>query len=258
MRFIIVNDVHGNSTALRKFLNTLQVLEFDKIIFLGDLLTYGVDVSETIALLHEIENAYSCIFIKGNHEQIYFDYQKGLDFQYKKFPEFLLESISDTADKLTSILEEEFEWQERFCYSNVLFTHANLFEYGDWSYLNSEADFLLNFNVLNSSTLRGAILGHTHRSKYKVSSDSSVFTEILKVPFNLDLEFGEGQKFLLTNGSLGQPRGAESSFLMCTISPADVTIRSLFLDYDVKLHCRSIINSGLSKKTKDKLLNYYS
>lgn len=257
MKFIVVNDVHGNSTALRKFLNILPTLKFDKIIFLGDLLTYGVDVKETIDLLHEIENTYSCIFIKGNHEQIYFDYQQGLNYQYKKFPDFLLESISDTANKLPCILEEEFDWRERFCHEGILFTHANLFEYGNWEYLNTEGDFLLNFGVLNSRSLRGAIFGHTHRSKYKVSYSSSTFSEVMEMPFDLELKFDESQRFLLTNGSLGQPRGGASSYLMCTINPSNVSICSLFLDYDVALHRHSIINSGLTQKTKDKLLNYY-
>lgn len=259
MRFVVVNDVHANSIALRELMSVLPTLEFDKIIFLGDLLTYGVNVLESIELLHQMEREYNCIFIKGNHEQIYFDYQKGKDYQYKKFPDFLLESISDTASKLASPLEDEFDWLKSFSYKNVLFSHSNLFDYGDWSYLNTEKDFLLNYNAMRLIDLRGAIFGHTHRAKYKkYSHNGSTDSRVLDVPLKTSLCFLKNEKFLLTNGSLGQPRGSNSSFLLCEIDESRVFIRLVPLVYDVSLHCQSIISSKLTDNTKKKLLNYYN
>lgn len=79
MKFVVVNDVHANSVALADFIDNLLLISFDKLIFLGDALTYGVNVKETISLLHQLERQYDCIFIKGNHEQIYFDYQNGIN-----------------------------------------------------------------------------------------------------------------------------------------------------------------------------------
>ncbi|BBI68839.1 hypothetical protein PKHYL_30300 [Psychrobacter sp. KH172YL61] len=92
----------------------MRNINFDKLIFLGDALTYGVDVKETIDLLHRLEEKYDCVFIKGNHEQIYFDHQNNENYQYKRFPNFLLESILHSAEQLSFILEDEFEWVNSF------------------------------------------------------------------------------------------------------------------------------------------------
>ena len=257
MKFVIVNDVHANSTALKEFMKGLRNISFDKLIFLGDALTYGVNVKETLDLLRQLKEKYDCVFIKGNHEQIYFDYQNNKNYQYKKFPNFLLESILHTAEKLDFVLEDEFEWVDYFFYEGVIFSHANLFEYSNWSYLNTEKDFCLNHNVAVSRKLRGAIFGHTHRAKYKKYKDGAVDFNILELPINQNLSFSPHEVFLLTNGSLGQPRGSVSSFLTCDIKDSEVTVTSTLLSYDIALHCQSIADSSLTVQTKEKLLKYY-
>ena len=257
MKFVVVNDIHANSVALKEFMVGLRNINFDKLIFLGDALTYGVDVKETIDLLHRLEEKYDCVFIKGNHEQTYFDYQNNENYQYKRFPNFLLESILHSAEQLSFILEDEFEWVNSFCYEGVIFSHANLFDYSNWSYLNTETDFQSNYNIVVSSKLRGAIFGHTHRAKYKKYKGGVVDSNILELPVNQTLSFSSNDIFLVTNGSLGQPRGSISSFLICDINSTEVVITSIPLSYNIALHCQSITESSLTASTKEKLLKYY-
>lgn len=257
MKFVIVNDIHANSVAMKEFMAGLLNISFDKLIFLGDALTYGVNVKETIDLLHQLEKKYDCVFIKGNHEQIYFDYQNNDDYQYKKFPNFLIESILHTAEQLDFVLENEFAWVNHFSYEGVIFSHANLFEYSNWSYLNTETDFQSNHDIAVSNNLRGAIFGHTHRAKYKKYKGGTADSNIIELPENQTLLFNSNETFLITNGSLGQPRGTISSFLTCDINSTEVTITSIPLNYDIALHCQSISDSSLTAETKEKLLKYY-
>lgn len=257
MRFIIVNDVHSNSAALSRFVKSISSLSFDKIIFLGDALTYGVNINETIDLLKQLDKSYNCKFIKGNHEQIYFDFQNNKNFEYKKFPDFLLESIHYTGNALNFRLEDEFDWKESYCYKDILFTHANLLGYKNWSYLNTNEDFSLNYEALKYKNLKGAIFGHTHRAKHCIYSKEADISTINKTPLNEPIFIGHDQKFLATNGSLGQPRGSYSSFLICSIETQSICIESIPLDYDVSIHRQSILESNLSLTTKKTLLNYY-
>lgn len=257
MKFIIFSDVHANSIALLRFIEQISIIEFDKLIFLGDALTYGVNVKETISLLRQLKEKYDCIFIKGNHEQIYFDYQDDKDYQYKKFPEFLLESISDTAAKLDIFLENEFDWIDFFYYKGVVFSHANLFDYGNWSYLNTEKDFNSNYSVITENNLRGAIFGHTHRAKYKRYKNSNIHSALSELTTNIDVYFFLKDGFLVTNGSLGQPRGTDASFLECKVDDDKVYMKSVAVEYNIALHCQSIIESNLTDETKEKLLRYY-
>ncbi|QXB86683.1 metallophosphoesterase family protein [Acinetobacter lwoffii] len=257
MKFIIINDIHSNSVALSAFTKSISFLSFDKIIFLGDALTYGVNVAETITLLKDLEKNYDCEFIKGNHEQIYFDFQNNKNFEYKKFPEFLLESIYQTGNNLSSIFENEFNWKESYLYGDIIFTHANLLGYGNWSYLNTEGDFSVNYEVLKLNNLKGAILGHTHRAKHCIYSKNQSVSNICDSSFNKPIYINQDEKFLVTNGSLGQPRGSCSSYLICTIESNSICLENIPLIYDVILHCKSILGSNLSLQTKNKLLNFY-
>ena len=57
------------------------------------LLTYGAEPNETINLLKSFSKDNECVFIKGNHDQFYFDIENGLDpFKYN-MPKFVKESI---------------------------------------------------------------------------------------------------------------------------------------------------------------------
>lgn len=255
MRFIVINDVHANYEALKKLKSIFSNNNFEKIIILGDVLTYGVNVNETIDFLLYIDALYDCVFIKGNHDQIYFDIQKGREYQYKPFPDYINESVLYTADKLRCSLEESFDWSESFVSNKVGFFHANLFDYGDWSYLNTRKDFLINYRKLIDKKLCGAVFGHTHRSKFQLFSHGSEFTELST--FDCNLSIGMDFSFLITNGSVGQPRGSKSSYLVCEFSDEKYDFKPGILDYDIAKHCRSIQNSGLSVKTKDKLVSFY-
>lgn len=253
MRFVVINDIHANYHALKEISKTLTNLEFDKLIILGDILTYGVLVQETIDILKQFEKKYKCIFIKGNHDQIYFDYQTGNEYQYKPFPAFINESVLYTAKKLNSSLEKMFSWQESFLWEGVLFTHANMYNYGNWSYLNTEEEFLENYNELEKRNLRGAVFGHTHRAKYQSYQNAKAQVGLSELTEKIEIS----SSFLLTNGSLGQPRNSDASFLICELSDRNCIFEPKLINYDVEAHCRSIFESSLSLETQEKLLSFY-
>jgi predicted phosphodiesterase len=253
MKFVVINDIHANYYALKEVSKTLSILKFDKLIILGDTLTYGVLVQDTIDILKQFEREYNCIFIKGNHDQIYFDIQNGKEYQYKPFPFFINESVLYTADKLNSSFESMFDWQESFVCNDVLFTHANMYTYGNWSYLNTEDEFLNNYNELEKRNLRGAVFGHTHRAKYQIYQNGETQTDLLALTEKIEIT----SSFLLTNGSLGQPRSSDASFLICDINDDTCTFESKIINYDVEAHCRSLSESSLSLETQTKLLSFY-
>lgn len=253
MKFVVINDIHANYHALTEVGRMLPKLDFDKLIILGDILTYGVLVQETIDILKQFEKEYTCIFIKGNHDQIYFDYQQGKEYQYKPFPSFIKESVIYTAGKLNSSFENMFNWQESFLCKGILFTHANMFSYGNWSYLNTEDEFLANYDELKKRNLRGAVFGHTHRAKYQVYRNGKAQAELSALTEKIEIY----SPFLLTNGSLGQPRSSNASFLISELRDNNCIFESKVINYDVEAHRRSLLESSLSLETQTKLLNFY-
>ncbi len=256
MKVVVINDLHSNYQALRKIEIILDKLVFDKLVFLGDLLTYGVAVQPTLDLLTLINKRYDCVFVKGNHDQIYFDLQGGREYQYKPFPDYINESVLYTAEKLNLLLEQQFDWCESYEYGNVYFAHANALEYKNWSYLNSKDDFNINLIALKERGFRGGIFGHTHRAKYLAFNNESNENNVLPLPNSLSIS--DNSTFLITNGSLGQPRGSKPSFLICDFSDKyNYKFKSVDFEYDVGLHCSEIAESNLSFSTKEQLISFY-
>lgn len=65
MRFIVFSDIHGNQYALNAFFNEITQIEYDKIIFCGDIFGYYYGQKEIIDRFNHTENL---IWIMGNHD----------------------------------------------------------------------------------------------------------------------------------------------------------------------------------------------
>ncbi len=65
-KLIIINDIHGNITALSKILEDIKGIKYNQIIFTGDLIGVGAHSNEVIDVVKTIQNK---IVVKGNHEE---------------------------------------------------------------------------------------------------------------------------------------------------------------------------------------------
>lgn len=257
MKVAVFSDVHSNSFALKNAIDVIEKECVDEVVFLGDLLTYGCNVQETIDLLVDYSKKRKITFIKGNHDQIYFDMQDGKDFQYKPFPDFILESALYTGDKLESNLIDLFQWKESVTIGNVFFTHANALGYGNWSYLNKDNEIIDTASILSEKGYLGGIFGHTHRPKLSVYQGTDDIQDLSIIGRKQLIKPSIGKCFVANPGSIGQPRGIESSVLLININKSDVELEVKTISYDVDMHCDNIQSSTLSGATKDKLISYY-
>jgi predicted phosphodiesterase len=257
MKIAVFSDVHSNSFALEKAIEAIELESADEIVFLGDLLTYGCNVQDTINLLVDYSKKRKVHFIKGNHDQIYFDMQANKDFQYKPFPDFILEYVLYTCYQLKVNLHELFNWKESVVIENIIFSHANALGYGNWSYLDKDHEIIETARIISQKGYLGGVFGHTHRPKLSIYQDSDDIQD-LPIIGNKSLIKPLLVKCFITNpGSVGQPRGMEPSVLFININHSDVELEVKTISYDVSRHCEHIESSTLSKTTKDKLISYY-
>ena len=64
-KIIIINDLHGNATALKAVLPKIKELSPDYVFCPGDIIGIGPHSNEVIDLVRTIPNFYAS---KGNHE----------------------------------------------------------------------------------------------------------------------------------------------------------------------------------------------
>ena len=250
----VISDIHSNAIALEIVLKELINRKITQCIILGDLLTYGTQPNEVIELLLNFKNKVECIFIKGNHEQFYFDIENNINPIKYKMPKFVEESIFWTNDKLKYNLNESFYWNDNCIINNIYFSHANPFDYGNWTYMNKEEDIFSAAISLNNKNMNVGIFGHTHRNKNYIISDNF---QKCTVDFANEFKISNDQQLIINTGSIGQPRGSASGFMIINILDNLLQYDYVSIKLDNKLIRDKMINTNLSLETQTKLNSFF-
>ncbi len=73
-RKLVIGDIHGGYKGLLEILEKASITKADKLIFLGDYVDGWSQSPEVIDLLIELSKKQDCIFIRGNHDQLFLDW----------------------------------------------------------------------------------------------------------------------------------------------------------------------------------------
>jgi serine/threonine protein phosphatase 1 len=73
-RKLVIGDVHGGYKALLEILKKASLTTNDQLIFLGDYVDGWSESPEVIDYLIELKEKQDCIFIRGNHDQLFLDW----------------------------------------------------------------------------------------------------------------------------------------------------------------------------------------
>src|SRR6478736_9827556 len=76
MRTFAIGDIHGGLRALKQVLDRAKVTPADTLIFMGDYIDGWSEAPETLDFLIELGKKQKCIFIRGNHDQIFVDWEE--------------------------------------------------------------------------------------------------------------------------------------------------------------------------------------
>ena len=74
MRTLVIGDIHGGLRALHQIMERAKVSPNDTLIFLGDYVDGWSQSPEVIDFLIELEKTHSCVFIRGNHDELLLDW----------------------------------------------------------------------------------------------------------------------------------------------------------------------------------------
>ena len=69
-RTLAVGDIHGGLKALVQLLEKIELTKSDKLIFLGDYVDGWSDSANVVSYLIELAKQNTCIFIRGNHDDL--------------------------------------------------------------------------------------------------------------------------------------------------------------------------------------------
>jgi serine/threonine protein phosphatase 1 len=69
-RLLVIGDVHGAISHLRRLLRRVKPEAGDTLLFLGDYVDRGEDSHAVLDALMDLDKRHTCIFLMGNHEDM--------------------------------------------------------------------------------------------------------------------------------------------------------------------------------------------
>ena len=79
MSTFVIGDIHGGLRALIQVLEKAQIQTTDKLIFLGDYVDGWSESPQLINFLISLSETHNCIFVRGNHDQLFLDWLQSGD-----------------------------------------------------------------------------------------------------------------------------------------------------------------------------------
>lgn len=259
MRIAVIGDIHANATALEAGLRIVDERGCDLVIFLGDLLTYGPDIVETIAIINRRIEKSNAILLRGNHDAMYSDLLKSDCTYFNQLPPWIKESVSWTFEKLPVDIWAKLAFRDEYVMKNFLFSHANPFGIGVWKYLNCDLDHQNASLKLEEQGFNVGVFGHTHRTKwYRFTNGVGHFAE------DITGVLSPTSVHVLNAGSIGQPREVctrDASILWVDIPDAQDIYPAFEMQrfsWDLSSHLQRLNKMDISKEALIKIQSFLS
>ena len=121
MQTFVFGDIHGHYDEIKKLVGLVKPDDHDMLIFLGDYIDRGKQSFKVIEYMLELEQQYNCVFLKGNHEELFLDYLSGID------SDLYLYNGGDMT--ISSYADHGFDISQFVYYTDRVFpeTHLNFF-----------------------------------------------------------------------------------------------------------------------------------
>lgn len=197
----IIGDIHGCYTALKRFMDSVDVNANEYFIFLGDYLDRGLENVETIEYLMELQRTHNNVyFLEGNHEAHLRNWANDDEIasnEFKKITQAKLDAAGVSKKDVRNFCRSLGQCSY-FTYGdvNVLVTHGGL------STMPSNLTFIATEQMIkgvgdykDSHDVDQAFLSTTADNFYQVHghrNETNEFIQVNEAAFNLngDVEFG--------------------------------------------------------------------
>ncbi len=119
-RTLVIGDMHGALKALKQLIDIAKITTNDQLIFLGDYVDGWSDSAALVSFLIELQKTHNCIFIRGNHDQLCYEWLT----ENNHNPEWLQHGGQATIDSYRDVSQEVIESHIIF-YKNLINYHID-------------------------------------------------------------------------------------------------------------------------------------
>ena len=225
----ILSDIHGNLEALDAVLADLDRRRPESVVCLGDFVGYGASPNECIERLKpRLEEA-----VIGNH-----DLAAVGGLTLRGFHDDAAAAARWTGENLT---EDNRAWLRSLPYERswrgARLVHAAPSKPAEWRYVLSPRDAMREFAAFDEPV---CFIGHSHFPCVFDQGDDD-----LRFRRDDELALEPYHRYLVTVGSVGQPRDGDPRACFALFDPDAGSIRNVRLPYDVEGAMKRIVDAGL-------------
>jgi predicted phosphodiesterase len=230
MKYAIISDIHSNLEALTKTLGIIDESGVDEIVCLGDIVGYGANPNECVAL---VQKRCSKIVI-GNHDVAAIDPSVAEDFNpiAKKAVIWTSQELSDASKQFLSALPYQIKAEP------ALFVHSSPQEPEAWNYIINAEDAIAALRYCNEKI---CFIGHTHVP--------GIFSKRGRAKF-----ITTDEQFLVNVGSVGQPRDGNPMLAFGIFDTEQWSYEQMRSDYEIQLASDKIFKAGLPEELGYRLM----
>lgn len=229
MRYALISDIHANYEAMETVLRAIDDLAIDQIVCLGDVVGYNASPNECCEVIRE-KNIPT---ILGNHDAVACGVEEPWGFN-----PVALAAAMWTREQLN---EENLEW---------LRSLPDALHFGDFvavhgapknrnTYLFTWEDILPHLPFLEEQNCDLCIIGHTH-SPGIFSADG-----VYSVDDDQKFQLGEGKRFFINPGSVGQPRDGNPLAAFGILDTNTNEYEQVRIPYPYEEAARKVVEAGL-------------
>jgi predicted phosphodiesterase len=241
MRIGVFSDIHANLEALSAVLEAFGKESIDVYYCLGDTVGYGGSPNECADLVREVAK----VTILGNHDAAV---SGRMDYSY------YYEAARHALDAHASMMSaENMAWLKSLPYQrmledkDVLLCHGSPMRLEEFEYIfapEQARECLTMWDKIGHITL----IGHSHLCKVFALTAGTV-EELPPIDFTLEA----GKKYIVSVGSVGQPRDYDNRASYTIYDTAEQTFEFKRAAYDIDAAAQKIFASDLERNFGNRL-----
>ncbi|MFZ9880535.1 MAG: metallophosphoesterase family protein [Phycisphaerales bacterium] len=255
-RFAVVSDIHANRVAFEAVLRNIDRRRVDGVLCLGDIVGYGPEPSECIALVRR----HCRVSVRGNHEDALLEPAALAGFNGVARTAIAYQRRVVSADDMTFLRALPASFTIERTLHAVHDSPVPSERTG--GYLRSTADAAIAFRGVEEPI---CLVGHTHVPRFFLTSAGgsgeavhdaqvSLFApDIASDGFCDAFELVEGDRVIVNPGSVGQPRDGDARASYAVLDLARGLVEYHRVAYDIDEAARRTQAAGLPSHLAERL-----
>ena len=222
MRYAIISDIHANPVALEVALADARSNKADRIVCLGDVVGYGPDPVESVALCRS-----SCdVVLMGNH-----DAAVAGTTDTRNFIAFAQDGVRRHSAELN---DADKEWLRALPYvyrdRSILCAHGTPVYPDMFLYMNDREPVILSLEWMAKQKRRLLFVGHTHHACCIVYEPAG---RLRVEQATEDIVLDRRSTYMVNVGSVGYPRADHDiTYVLYDTASKTITFRHLPFDFN--------------------------